>query len=96
MPTQQDVSKHHTHGNLVAAIRGGIESLGNTINSVSVDDLAPVDEYHIGGRQASEDFLSQLDLTPEKRARRWMRARGSSELLDVRKMRFSVQDTRVT
>jgi len=65
VPTQQDVSKHYTHGNLVAAIRSGIESLGNTINSVSVDDLAPVDEYHIGGRQTSEDFLSQLDLTPD-------------------------------
>ena len=63
MPTQQDVSKHYT---LVAAIRSGIESLGKTINSVTVDDLAPVDEYHIGGRQASEDFLGQLDLTPEK------------------------------
>jgi ubiquinone/menaquinone biosynthesis C-methylase UbiE len=66
VPTQQDVSNHYTHGNLVAAIRGGIESLGKTINSVTVDDLASVDEFHIGGRQASEDFLSQLDLTPEK------------------------------
>jgi hypothetical protein len=63
MPTQQDVSTHYTHGNLVAAICGGIESLGKTINSITVDDLAPVDEFHIGGRQASEDFLSQLDLT---------------------------------
>jgi ubiquinone/menaquinone biosynthesis C-methylase UbiE len=66
VPTQQDVSEHYTHGNLVAAICGGIESLGKTINSVTVDDLAPVDEFHIGGRQASEDFLGQLDLTPEK------------------------------
>src|SRR6516164_578228 len=65
-PTQQDVSQHYTHGNLVAAIRGGVESLGKTINSMTVDDLAPVDEFHIGGRQASEDFLSQLDLTSEK------------------------------
>ena len=97
MPTQQDVSDHYTRGNLVAAIRGGVEALGKTIDTITIDDLAPVDEYHIGGRQASEDFLSQLDLTPEKPgARRWMRARGSSELLDVRKMRFSVQDTRVT
>jgi hypothetical protein len=45
VPTLQDVSQHYTHGNLVAAIRGGIESLGKTINSISVDDLAPVDEY---------------------------------------------------
>jgi ubiquinone/menaquinone biosynthesis C-methylase UbiE len=66
MPTRQDVSRHYTHGNLVAAIRSGIESLDKTINSISIDDLAPVDEYHIGGRQASEDFLSQLDLTPKK------------------------------
>jgi ubiquinone/menaquinone biosynthesis C-methylase UbiE len=33
---------------------------------VTVDDLAPVDEFHIGGRQASEHFLDQLNLTPEK------------------------------
>ena len=66
MPTQRDISNHYTHGDLVAAIRGGIESLGKTIDSLTVDDLAPVDEFHIGGRQASEDFLGQLDLSPEK------------------------------
>ena len=66
MPTQQDISTHYTHGNLVAAIRGGVEALGKTIISITIDDLAPVDEYHIGGRQASADFLGQLDLTPEK------------------------------
>jgi len=66
MSSQQDVSQHYTHGNLVAAISSGIESTGKTINSITVDDLAPVDEFHIGGRQASEDFLSQLDLTSEK------------------------------
>ena len=65
MPTQQDVSNHYTHGNLAAAIRSGIESLGKTIDSVTIDDLAPVDEFHIGGRQASDDFLGQLDLSPE-------------------------------
>ena len=63
MPTQQDVSNHYTHGDLAAAIRSGIESLGKAIISVTVDDLAPVDEFHIGGRQASEDFLGQLDLS---------------------------------
>jgi ubiquinone/menaquinone biosynthesis C-methylase UbiE len=66
MTTQRDISTHYTHGNLIAAIRSGIESLGKTIDSVTVDDLAPVDEFHIGGRQASEHFLDQLDLTPEK------------------------------
>jgi ubiquinone/menaquinone biosynthesis C-methylase UbiE len=66
MPIQQDISTHYTHGDLVAAIRDGIEKLGKTIDNVTVDDLAPVDEFHVGGRQASEHFLDQLDLTPEK------------------------------
>jgi hypothetical protein len=68
LPTQQDVSNHYTHGDLAAAIRTGIESLGKTVNAVTIDDLAPVDEFHIGGRQASEDFLGQLDLSPGKHA----------------------------
>lgn len=66
MTTGQDISTHYTHGDLIATIRSGIESLGKTINSVTVDDLAPVDEFHIGGRQASEHFLDQLELTPER------------------------------
>jgi len=67
MPDQSEVSGHYTHGDLVAAIRKGIESLGKQVGSVTVDDLAPVDEFHIGGRQASEDFLGQLELTPDRR-----------------------------
>jgi SAM-dependent methyltransferase len=66
MPTPQDVTNHYTHGDLTTAIRSGIESLGKKVESVTINDLAPVDEFHIGGRQASEDFLSQLDLSPEK------------------------------
>jgi SAM-dependent methyltransferase len=63
MPIEQDISDHYTRGDLLAAIR---ESLGKPIESITVDDLAPVDEFHVGGRQASEDFLGQLDLTSEK------------------------------
>ena len=32
---------------------------------MTIDDLGPVDEFHIGGRQASKDFLDQLNLKPE-------------------------------
>jgi SAM-dependent methyltransferase len=66
MPAQGDVSNHYTHGGLVEAIRAGIVSLGKTTDSVTIDDLGPVDEFHIGGRKASEDFLGQLGFTPEK------------------------------
>ena len=38
----------------------GSPRLARRTGSVTVDDLAPVDEFHIGGRKASEDFLDQL------------------------------------
>jgi ubiquinone/menaquinone biosynthesis C-methylase UbiE len=63
MAALQDISNHYAHGDLLGAIRRGLEALGRTTDTVTVDDLAPVDEFHIGGRQASEDFLSQLDLS---------------------------------
>jgi ubiquinone/menaquinone biosynthesis C-methylase UbiE len=62
MPEQADVSQHYTHGGLTEAIRDGLASLGKAPGTVTVDDLAPVDEFHIGGRKASEDFLDQLGL----------------------------------
>lgn len=65
MPEDVDktVSAHYTRGNLVDAITAAIGTIGKSPETVTVDDLAPVDEFHIGGRQASEDFLDQLEFT---------------------------------
>jgi ubiquinone/menaquinone biosynthesis C-methylase UbiE len=61
MPTS--VSDHYTHGDLVAAIRAGIASLGKTPGSITSDDLAPIDEFHIGGREATAELIGQLALS---------------------------------
>jgi hypothetical protein len=66
MPAQTDVSRHYTHGSLTDAIRDGLASLGKAPGTVTVDDLAPVDEFHIGGPKASEDFLDQLGFRADK------------------------------
>jgi ubiquinone/menaquinone biosynthesis C-methylase UbiE len=65
MAVQADVSRHYTHGALIEAIRAGIASLGKAEETVTVDDLAPVDEFHIGGRRASEEFLDQLSFSAQ-------------------------------
>jgi SAM-dependent methyltransferase len=65
MPDNDLVAEHYTHGTLLEAIRGGVEKLGKTEANVTVEDLGPVEEFHIGGRQASADFLDQLGLAPE-------------------------------
>ena len=54
------ISQHYTHGNLLGAIEGSVSKLGKTISSVTVDDLAPVDEFHIGSRIATAHLLDQL------------------------------------
>jgi SAM-dependent methyltransferase len=57
------ISTHYGHGNLLSAIRAGLEKQGVMPESASVEDLGPVDEFHIGGRIASRHFLDQLDIT---------------------------------
>ena len=56
------VERHYTHGRLIGAITQGLATLGRTPQSVTVEDLGPVDEFHIGGRQATEQLMKQLDL----------------------------------
>ncbi|MCH9648970.1 MAG: methyltransferase domain-containing protein [Deltaproteobacteria bacterium] len=65
MPGTQLVEENYTHGRLLEAIREGIGKLGKTVDSVQIDDLAPVDEFHIGGRQATESFLDQLQIAAD-------------------------------
>lgn len=65
MDREEDVKEHYRHDNLLAAISDGLEKLGKSPKTVKIDDLAPVDEFHIGGRQASIQFLSQLGLSLE-------------------------------
>ena len=56
------VEGHYTHGRLIRAITEGLAALGKTPQSIAVDDLGPVDEFHIGGRQATEDVMRALRL----------------------------------
>ena len=65
MTNSDKVAEHYAHGSLVDAIKQALSDLGTTPQSATVDDLAPVDEFHIGGRSASADFLDQLKLSPD-------------------------------
>ncbi len=66
MPNESDISEHYAHGSLLQAIQAAIAQLGKTVDSVTIEDLAAVDEFHIGGRQATESFLAQLDFSTKE------------------------------
>jgi ubiquinone/menaquinone biosynthesis C-methylase UbiE len=55
-----NIEEHYTQGNIREAILGGLEKLGKPIDSVTVRDLSAADEFHIGGRKASEHFFERL------------------------------------
>ncbi|MCK5448371.1 MAG: SAM-dependent methyltransferase, partial [Gemmatimonadetes bacterium] len=59
------VATHYSRGGLLRAIREGVQRLGKSPDTVSVEDLGSVDEFHIGGRVATEIFLDQLDITAD-------------------------------
>lgn len=67
MATDQKVSEHYEHGSLLEAIEVGLQELGLIPGTATIHDLAPVDEFHIGGRVASSHFLDQLGLTSDMR-----------------------------
>ena len=42
-------------GGLLARIDGGLEAQGVDPDNLTIDDLGPIDEFHIGGRAAAGD-----------------------------------------
>jgi ubiquinone/menaquinone biosynthesis C-methylase UbiE len=64
MTTEQIVAQHYTHGALEAVFLDGLRRSGKDPDRIDPDDLAPADEFHIGGRQATVEFADQLGLRP--------------------------------
>ena len=64
MDDNQSIAEHYTHGSLERAIFEALSSAGKDLDRLEPADLAPVDEFHIGGRQATTDFADRLDFGP--------------------------------
>jgi SAM-dependent methyltransferase len=60
MTVERDLTQHYRHGALEEALLKAVVAAGKDPNKLSVDDLAPADEFHIGGRQATVDFANAL------------------------------------
>ena len=64
MDDKQAVADHYTHGSLERAIFEALSASGKDLDRLDSADLAPVDEFHIGGRQATTDFADRLNFGP--------------------------------
>ncbi|MHA1525218.1 MAG: methyltransferase domain-containing protein [Alphaproteobacteria bacterium] len=57
------VVRHYNQAGLGARIFAGLAAAGVDPDNLHADDLAPVDEFHIGGRRATEHAVASLGLT---------------------------------
>jgi ubiquinone/menaquinone biosynthesis C-methylase UbiE len=71
MNPEDAVAQHYAHGSLEAAILDALAAAGKDPERLAPADLAAVDEFHIGGRQATADLAEQLGVA------------GGMHLLDV-------------
>ena len=49
--------------NCLTPYKRPIEQIGKTTDEVTIEDLAPTDEFQIGSRPATQHLLSQLDFS---------------------------------
>lgn len=63
----EDVAAHYSSGTLLRSIEDGVRALGKDLDDLTLTDMAPVDEFHVGGQLASRALLDQIGLGPDDR-----------------------------
>ena len=65
MPTdlERDVAAHYGTQDLVQKLLAGLSAAGVDPSRLTVKDLGPIDEFHIGGRAATEHAVAKMALT---------------------------------
>src|SRR5215471_2298309 len=62
MNVEHQVTAHYTPGSLEEKIMGALRAAGKDTRPLRVEDLAPLDEFHIGGIEATEALAEFMDL----------------------------------
>jgi SAM-dependent methyltransferase len=67
MKSEEQVAGHYTRGGLAETILEALSKLGKDPDHIVVEDLAGVDEFHVGGIEATQALAEQMELTPGMR-----------------------------
>jgi SAM-dependent methyltransferase len=62
MSIDRSIAQHYAHGDLERAILDALVAMGKDPDRLTIEDLAPVDEFHVGGRAATAEFFEKLGL----------------------------------
>ncbi len=58
------VEHHYASPGLIDRIENGLAKLGKSTTTLTIDDLAPVDEFHVRGAAATAELIQLLAPTP--------------------------------
>lgn len=61
---QQHVDRHYGRGAVLNSILGALRDSGKDVTQLAPADLAPVDEFHIRGREATVELARRASLKP--------------------------------
>lgn len=61
------IRDHYQQSQLTESIRAALQEAGKDIESLTIADLAAVDEFHVGGRPATVRLCALLDITSDDR-----------------------------
>jgi ubiquinone/menaquinone biosynthesis C-methylase UbiE len=67
MELEKAVACHYAHGSLEETILDALAAAGKDLAHLTPKDLAPVDEFHVGGRPATVAFAQHFGLRPGMR-----------------------------
>jgi ubiquinone/menaquinone biosynthesis C-methylase UbiE len=62
MTNEARVAAHYTRGRLEEAIFRALRQAGKDLDHLDVEDLAPVDEFHVGGLEATRELAVHMEL----------------------------------
>jgi ubiquinone/menaquinone biosynthesis C-methylase UbiE len=62
LTTEDEVARYWSHGALERAILDGLTAMGRDPDSVQPEDLAAVDEFHMGGHEATVHLAERMRL----------------------------------
>ena len=67
MSTPTKSNKHYSNPDLISHITAGLQSIGISPETVTMDDLVSVDEFHVRGAMATQEIINLLQ--PQSNAR---------------------------
>jgi SAM-dependent methyltransferase len=62
--TELQVARHYAQSDLERTVLDALVASGKELDRLAASDLAPVDEFHIGGREATSALAEQMEIAP--------------------------------